>query len=103
MRLHLYVHISRPFPLFNIYIVHSTDPSHYYTANLYMEFQELWLMAMTDLYETRECLTSRALPSESLPALPWDFAGGRPQRSGGNPKVILLVTFFEIKTLQELK
>ncbi len=28
-------------------------------------------------------------------ALPWDYAGGRPHGSGGDTKVILLVTFVD--------
>ncbi len=39
---------------------------------------------------------SQALPSESLPALSWDYGGGQPQESGGDPKVILLVTFVDL-------
>ena len=35
------------------------------------------------------------LLSESLPALPWDYAVGQPRGLGGDPKVILLVTFVD--------
>ena len=37
----------------------------------------------------------RALPSKSLPALPQDYGKGRPRGSGGDPEVILLLTFVD--------
>ena len=37
----------------------------------------------------------RALPSESSPTLPQDYAGGQHRGSGGDPKMILLVTFID--------
>ena len=37
-----------------------------------------------------------ALPSGSSHVLPWDYAGGQPRGSVGNPKVILLATFVDL-------
>ena len=49
-----------------------------------------------DIFYDWKVPTSQALPSERLPALPRNYAGGRPQGSGGDPKVILLVTFVDL-------